>query len=137
VQVGGPELVKVMVGVVAVAQRRDIVGQRVDPDIDRVFGVEGHLDAPAHAGAGDAGVLQALFDESDHLVFAAGRLDEVGVLLIILKQPVGVLAGLEEVGFLLGLIHRAAAVGAAAVLQLGLGPETFAGLAVHALVGAL
>ena len=102
-----------------------------------MFGVERHLDAPAHAGAGDAGVLQALFDEGDHLVFAAGRLDEVGVLLIILKQPVGVLAGLEEVGFLLGLVDRAAAVGAAAVLELGLGPETLAGLAVHALVGAL
>src|SRR5699024_11200988 len=133
----GPVFVVVVVGIVAVAQRRDIVGEGVDPHIDRMLGIEGHRDAPGHAGAGDAGILQALFDEGNHLILAAGGLDEVGVVLIPLQQPVGVLAGLEEVGFLLGLVDRAAAVGAAAVLELGLGPETLAGLAVHAHVGAL
>ena len=136
VQVGGPELVIVVVGVVAVTQRRDIVGKRVDPHIDRVLGVERHRDAPAHAGAGHTGVLQALLDESDHLVLAGGGLDEIGVVLVVLQQAVGIFAGLEEIRFLLGFIHGAAAVGAAAVLQLRFGPEALARLAVHALVGA-
>src|SRR5699024_8264055 len=132
-----PELVKIVVGIVVIPQRRDIVRERVDPDIDRVFGVKRHRDAPGYARAGDAGVLQALLDEGDHLVAAGGRLDEIGVILIVLQQPVGVLAGPEEVGVLLGFIDRAAAVGAAAVLELGLGPEALARLAVHAFVDAL
>ena len=59
------------------------------------------------------------------------------MLLDVLHQAVGVLAHTEEVGFLLRVHDRAAAVRAAAVLQLGLCPEGLAGLAVLALVAAL
>ena len=137
VQVGGPELVVIVVGLVAVAQGGDIVAQGVHPDVHGVLGVEGDGDAPLDGGAGDAGVLQALLDEGDHLVLAALGLDELGVLLVELQQAVGVLAGLEEVGFLVGVVHLAAAVGALAVHQLAVGPEALAGLAVVADVLAL
>ena len=137
VNVGGPELVVVAVFLVAVAQRGDVVAQGVHPHIHGVLGVKGNGNAPGHGSAGHAGVLQALLDEGDHLVLAAFRLDELRVLLIPLQQTVGVLAGLEEVGFLLGLVHIAAAVGALSVLQLAVGPEALAGLAVMALVHAL
>ena len=59
------------------------------------------------------------------------------MLLDVLHQAVGVLAHAEEVGFLLRVLDRPAAVRAAAVYQLGLGPEGLAGLAVLALVAAL
>ena len=44
--VGGPELFKLVILVVAVAERGDVVGQRVDPHVDDVAGVEGDGDAP-------------------------------------------------------------------------------------------
>lgn len=42
----GPELFKLVILVVAVAERGDVVGQRVDPHVDDVAGVEGDGDAP-------------------------------------------------------------------------------------------
>ena len=137
VQVGRPELVVVVIFFVAVAQRGDIVAQGIHPHIHGVLGVEGHGDAPLHGGAGHAGVLQALLDEGDHLVLAALGLDELGVLLVELQQAVSILAGLEEVGFLVCVVHFAAAVRALAVHQLAVGPEALAGLAVVADVLAL
>ena len=115
VQVSRPELVVIVVGLVAVAQRGDIVAQRIDPDIHGVLGVKGNGDAPLDRGAGNTGVLQALLDKGDHLVLPALGLDELGVLLVVLQQAVGILAGLEEVGLLVGIIDLAAAVGALAV----------------------
>ena len=137
VQVGRPELIVIVVGVVAVAQCGDIVAQGVHPHIHGVLGVEGHGNAPLDRGAGHAGVLQALLDEGDHLVLAALGLDELGVLLIELEQTVSILAGLEEVGFLVGIVDLAATLGAFAVHQLAVGPEALAGLAVVAGVLAL
>ena len=137
VDVSGPVLIKVVVGIVIIAQCGDVVGKCIDPHIDGVLGVKRNLDAPGNAGTGYTGILQALLDEGDHLVFAGSGLDEIRVLVIIFQQAVSVFAGLEEVGFLLCLIDRAAAVGALAVFQLGFSPEAFARLAVHALIGAL
>ena len=137
VHVGGPEPVQVMVLVVAVAQGGHIVEQRVDPHVHHVAGVEVHGDAPGEGGAGDAQVLQAGLDEVvHHLVHTGAGLEEVGVLQQVLDF-IRVLGQAEEVGLLLRVHHRAAAVGAAAVLQLALSPEGLAGLAVLALVGAL
>ena len=137
VQVCRPELIVVMVGFVAVAQCGDIVAQGVHPDVHGVLGVKRHRNAPLDRGTGNAGVLQALLDEGDHLVLAALGLDKLGVLLVELQQAVGVLAGLEEVGLFVGIVHLAAAVRALAIHQLAVGPEAFAGLAVMADVFAL
>src|SRR5260370_29641333 len=61
-----------------IVEGRDVVAQRVPPDVDHLAGVTGHADAPA-AGPGDrpgrAEVLQAAGDEAEHLVATAGRLD--------------------------------------------------------------
>ena len=137
VQVGRPELVVVVIGLVAVAQRGDIVAQGVHPHIHGVLGVKGDRDAPLDRGTGHTGVLQALLDEGDHLVLAALGLDELGVLLVELQQAVSILAGLEEIGFLVGIVDLTAAVRALAVHQLAVGPEALAGLAVVADVLAL
>ena len=99
--------------------------------------VKVHGDAPLEAGAGDAEVLEAGFDEVvDHLVDAGGGLEE-GAGLQELLHGFGVLGKTEEIGLLLGVMDGAAAVRAAAVNQLALGPEALAGGAVLALVGAL
>lgn len=54
-----------------------------------------------------------------------------------MPDAVGVLGQAEEVGLLLGIHHVPAAVGALAVLELGLRPEGFAGLAILAHIFAL
>ena len=137
-QVGGPELPIQLVMIGGVAQRGDVVGQRVQPHIHSVLGVEVHRNAPLDGGTADAQILQAGLKEIvDHFIFAGRGLDEIGVLLDILDQPVLILAQLEEIGFLAGLFHGAAAIGAVAVLQLQLGEEALAGGAVPALVAAL
>ena len=137
-QVGRPELPVQLVMIGGVAQRGDVVGQRVQPHIHGVLGVEVHRNAPLDGGTADAQILQAGLEEVvDHFVLAGRGLDEIGVLLDILDQPVLILAQLEEIGFLAGLFHGAAAVGAVAVLQLQFGEEALAGGAVPALVAAL
>ena len=61
VHVRGPEtlVMLVMVAVRIVAAEGDIVGQRVQPDVDHVARIKVHRDAPAERGAGHAQVLQA------------------------------------------------------------------------------
>ena len=137
VDVGGPELRVIVVLVVHEAERRAVVEERVDPDVNDVTGVKVHGDAPGEARAGNAEVFKAGLDEVvDHLVHAGGGLEEISVLKQVL-HAVGVLTELEEVGLLLGVLHVAPAVGALAINELALRPETLAGLAVLALVGAL
>ncbi len=135
--VGGPELAVEGVVVRAVAERGDIVGERVDPDVNHVLGVERHRDAPRETRARDAQVLQPLVDELDHLVLAAFGLDEIGPVPIQLEQAVGIVGEAEEIGLLADHLDLAAAVRASAVFQLRLSPEGLAGRAVPALVLAL
>ena len=75
VHVGGPELVVIVVLIVQEAERRAVVEQRVDPDVDDMAGVEIDRNAPGEARARHAQILQTGVDEVfDHLVDAAGRL---------------------------------------------------------------
>ena len=133
----GPVFLVVIIAVILIAQRGDIVAQSVHPHIDHVLGVKVHGDAPGEAGAGNAQILQTGVDEVfHHLVDAGAGLEEVSVFQQV-PNTVGIFAQTEEVGFLLGVHNGAAAVGAAAVLQLALRPEGLAGSAVLALIGAL
>ena len=130
-----PVLLEQRVIVRAVAQRGNVIAQRVNPDVHRVLLVERDRNAPLDGRAADAQVFQPRTEEVvQHLVGAAGGLDEVRMLLDVLNQPFGVLLQAEEVGFFTRLFHRAAAVRAAAVLELQFRPEGFAGRAVPALV---
>ena len=133
----GPVFRIVVVFFVLIAEGRDIVGQRVEPDIDDMLRVERDGDAPGERRAGHTEILEARIDEVlDHLVDAGARLQIVGVDEQI-AHTVGVFGEAEEVGLLLGVHHGAPAVGAAAVLQLRLGPEALARRAVFTLVRAL
>ena len=140
VHISRPELlvVLIVVAVRIVAAEGDIVGKCIQPNINNMARVKVYRNAPAERGAGNAQVLQPRLEEVVyHLVLAALRLDELGVLLDVLHQTVGVLAHAEEVSLLLGIHARAAAVRAAAVLQLALGPEGLTRLAVFTLVRTL
>ena len=134
VQVGRPVFLEFL-GVVEEADRRQVVRQRVEPDVDDVLRVDGHLDAPVKRRARNAEVVEALLDEVDHLVAARGRLDEVGMVFDVFEDAILILAHLEEVGFFRDFLHGAVAVRAAAVLvELVLRPVALARRAVEALV---
>ena len=140
VHISRPELlvVLVVVAVRIIAAEGDIVGKRIQPNVNNMARVKVYRNTPAERGAGNTQVLQTRLEEVVyHLVLAALRLNELGVLLDVLHQAVGVLAHAEEVCLLLSVYARAAAVRAAAVLELALGPEGLTRLAVFALVRTL
>ena len=62
-----------------VRQRREVVDERVDPDVDDLLRVPRHGDAPLERRAADGDVLQALLDEGERLVVARLRPDPLGV----------------------------------------------------------
>ena len=125
-----------MVAAIAIAERGDIVCQRVYPDIDDMLGVECDRDAPFERGARHAQILKPRLDEVvDHLVHAALRLHKLGVVLIELEDAVAESRQLEKVSFLLCVGNFAPAVGALAIDQLAVRPERFARRAVFALIG--
>ena len=78
-----------------------------------------------------------MFDEIDHLILAAFRLDEFRAFLIELQETVAVFGKTEEIGLFLRPFDLAAAVRALAILELSLRPEGFAGGAIPAFVFAL
>ena len=137
--VSRPEGLVITVGVLVIheAQRRGVVEQRVDPDVDDMLGVKVDRDAPLEAGAGNTQILEARVNKVVyHLVDAGARQQEVGVDQQI-AHAVGILGQTEEVSLLLGVHNGAAAVRAAAVDELALGPEALTGGAVFADILAL
>ena len=95
-EIGGPvffELLLVGGVITAVADGGHVVGEGVEPDVDNVLFVTRDRDAPLEAGARDAEVLEAGFDEAEDLV--AARLgfdtefpgfDEIDDLLLVLRE---------------------------------------------------
>src|SRR5262249_10483034 len=111
----------------AVADGRRVVQERVEPDIDRLLGVEGDGDAPGEPLAADRDVLKPGAHEVDDLVPAALRLDEVGVRLVVREASVAERGEPEEVVLLLHALERLVrVVRAAAVDQLLLRLERLA-----------
>ena len=140
--VRGPVLLKQAVIVRQIAQRGDVVAQRVDPHVHHVAGIEVHRHAPLEAGAADAQILKAGAQEVvQHLVGARRRLNEVRMGLDVVDDPVLILAHFEEIAFLAGQLHGAAAVRAdllaVLLLELRHRPEALARRAIVALVRAL
>src|SRR5262249_478553 len=80
-----------------IAERGDVVDQRVEPDVNHMAGMSRHRNAPGKAGARDRTILQARLDEADDLVAPAARSDGFGVRLVPGKQPVLPCRKTEEV----------------------------------------
>ena len=120
----------------AVADRRDVVGEGVEPDVGDVALVPGQRDAPGDRRATDREVLQAAPDEAEGLVALGLGPYEVGVLFVPVEQRLLVLREPEEVVLLADQLDRSAVDGAVAVDQLALGVVGLARDAVEAFVGA-
>ena len=96
VHAGRPDLAESLV-VGAVADAGDVVEQGVEPDVDRLLGVERNLDAPGKPLARDGDVPQLGLDQVEHLVAPALGLDEIRVRRVVRQQPVAIGREAEEV----------------------------------------
>ena len=134
--VGRPILaVQFALRVHVVAKTCDIVGKSIHPNVDHVLIVKGDGHAPLEGGTGYAQILKTGKQEVvEHFLLAAFGLDELGIVLDILDESVGILAHLEEICLFLGAGHLTSAVGAFAINQLCFCEEGLAGYAVPALV---
>src|SRR6516164_1905439 len=88
VQVGRPKGRKILTFEFRVPDRGDVVDERIEPNINHVFGVARHRDSPAEASAGDRQIAQAAQDKADDLVAPAARRDRIGVRLVIGQEAV-------------------------------------------------
>ena len=138
VNVRGPVAVHQIFLVVQIAQSRDVVRQRVHPDVDDVIRIEADRYTPVEGASRDAQILKTWSQEVvEHFILARFRLDKIRMSFDIVDEPVRVLAHSEEVRFLGSRLHLAAAVGTFAVDELRVCPEGFAGRTVVAFVLAL
>jgi hypothetical protein len=104
VEVGRPPVAVALVGE---ADGRQVVRERVEPDVDGVRLVARPGDAPRQARARHGDVLQPALEDAPDLVAPALRLDELGALLQQLEQPVLVARQPEEPVLLLRPRSRA------------------------------
>ena len=134
----GPILLKERIIIRIIAQRIDIVRQRIDPDIDRVLRVKIDRNAPLERRARYAQILQAGDEEViEHFSGARRRLNEIRMVFDIVDEPILIFGKAEEIAFLARLFDRTSAVWAAAILELQFRPEGLARRTVPALVLAL
>src|SRR3546814_2093150 len=71
---------------VRIADARQIVRQRIDPDVHDMAWAAGNGDAPVKARARDRQVRQASSDEAHHFIATAVGLDELRVRLIMRQR---------------------------------------------------
>ncbi len=99
VQVRGPQPLESRVGE---SRGRQIIDQRVEPDVHRLLGVAGERDAPGEPLARDGNVLQARLEQAQHFVAPDLGLDRERARPNALEHRVAVGAQAEEVIALLG-----------------------------------
>ena len=120
----------------AVADRRDVVQKRVEPDVNRLLGVERDWNAPGEPFARDRDVLKPRFHQADNLVATVFGLDEVGMGVVVRQEPVLEGGKPKEIVFLFDFLQRREGmIRTAAVFQLFLGLERFAAVAIKAGIG--
>src|SRR5208282_2800789 len=121
----------------AVAERGDVVAERVPPDVDHLAGIAGDGYAPAAGpgrGARRAEVLEPARDEAEHLVAPPGGLDPEPARADQVVQLAGVPGQPEEPVLLRDGLRLGAVFRAPAARQVGRPVELLAAHAVPALV---
>ncbi len=136
VQAGRPPLGQpIRIG--AVADRGDVVDERVEPHVDDALRIVRHRDAPGLPGAADRDVLEARFEQAQDLVAPHVRLQELGMRREVREQPIAIRRQAEEVVRLADPRRLRAMDRTQPVDQVLLRLERLARLAVPALVEAL
>ena len=131
-----PEVHICLIG--TVTQCRDVVHQRIEPDIHDMFWVVdlfGEFDTPVETGTGNGEVFKSPFDKADDLVALAARQDALRMGVVPCQQLVLIGREAEEVALLFYNGGRLAALRTElAVHKLDLGEEGLTGDAVVSFV---
>src|SRR5215472_5450994 len=119
-----------------ISDGRNVVDERVEPNVGHVLVVEGQGNAPLEPRLrpADREVLKRLAQEAEHLVAVALGLDEAWVVLEVLDQPLLVLGHPEEVVLLFDEGQRPLVIWTLAVDDLLLRVEALAPVAIPAAV---
>jgi hypothetical protein len=105
VQVGRPPLRKArLVG--AIADRRRVVDQRIEPDVDHLLGCERQGNAPRLPRPAHRDVLETAVEQAQDLVAADLWLEELRMVREMPQQPVAILGEAEEVVLLPDPLRR-------------------------------
>ena len=135
VDVGRPVAAEIGRVGVGIAGRRDVVGQRVDPNVHHMVGIVGHRHAPLETGARDREVVEPALDEADNLVAPRLGQDEIRVRVVEREQPLLPGREAEEIARLLDPFDRRAGR-RQTVDQLALGVERLVAHRIPAGIGA-
>ncbi|EQB20212.1 hypothetical protein UNSWDHB_2470 [Dehalobacter sp. UNSWDHB] len=90
---------------VRIAQRRDIVDQGIEPDIDHMFRIKRDLDAPLEGRTRYTEIFKPAFNKPDHFISSRSRLNKIGMVLNILQQSATVFGHPEKVTFFFQKFH--------------------------------
>src|SRR5690242_12476220 len=101
VQIGRPKRWEIGIVYFGIAECGDVVGERVEPDIDDMSRISGDRYAPAETRARDRQVLQSATHKADDFIAAAARSDRVGMGVIPGQQAVLPSGQPEKIVFLL------------------------------------
>ena len=110
VHIGGPVLVEFGGVVGAIAERGNVVRERVEPDVDYVLGIVRHRDAPGERRAADGKIAQSAADEREHFIAPRLGADEMGLLGVEADQLVLKCRELEKIIFFLHRFRGATAL---------------------------
>ena len=133
-QIGWPETIEVFAIGIGVSGSRDVIRQRIQPDIHDVLIIFWNRNTPLEAGARDREVSEARLDEADNLIAPRGRSNEVRMLLVIFQQRFLPFRQVEEIARLLDPLDRCTGR-CFSILDLGLGKECFIPNRVPAFIG--
>src|SRR5262249_3075087 len=121
----------------SVSEHREVVRQRVEPDVHDVFRIVGNGNAPLKRRPADAEILQAALDEGSDLFEASLRLEKIRMLRVEIEERLLILRQAEVIALFLQALDLAAAGRTSAVDQLRFWNEDLIDRAVPAFVIAL
>ena len=105
VDIGRPIAVE-QFAAVGITKPRQIVGQRVEPDIHDMVVAARNLDPPVEAGPRNRQIVEPALDEAEDFIAAAVGLDEFGVRGIMVEQSLLIGRQLEKPALLDGPFDR-------------------------------
>lgn len=103
-----------------IAKGRDIICQSIHPNIQNVFWVVFHRNAPIKRGSTDAQIFQTWLDKiAKNLIFSRRRNDKIWILLIKFNQPILIFFHIKKVRLFLHQLHFSPTIWTFSVHQLG------------------
>ncbi len=123
--------------IIGIAECRNIIGQRVYPNIDDVTGVKRHMNAPVKRGPCDCNIIKTGLQEVIHHFVGTGNRQHDVAFKEKLRQPVLILRQPEKIALLFCVFEITPAIGTMVVSDLTGCPKCFTRRAIETFVTSL